>query len=353
LIFAYDTAVAHHDQAAGALMYRLRATLLTAGLILSGHSVAIANDSAAELSIGGLQFTRSSNVEMTSEDLKISLDRISVRYEFLNTSSAPVTLTVAFPLPDIDLSEGENISFPSNDPLNFVDFATKVDGNPIKFNTDQHAYVGDKEVTALLRELKVPLLPLGAQAFRPQELAPAVRNRMASEGLLMPAGSDERGKPLYSPGWIVKTTVYREQTFPAGKPVIVEHSYRPSVGASPDTILRRSLRQDKALAKEIERYRKEYCVGDEFLGELDKVAGTSRNNSAMVQERRISYILKTGANWAGPIKNFHLTIDLGGNNRFVSYCAGKLSPSSKPDPEVRTKDFTPDRDIKLLFVGRF
>lgn len=334
-------------------MYWLRATLLVTGLILSGHSVALANDSAAELSIGGLQFTRSSNVEMTSEDLKISLDRINVRYEFLNTSSAPVTLTVAFPLPDIDLSEGESISFPSNDPLNFVDFATKVDGNPIEFKTDQHAYIGDKEVSAVLRELNVPLLPLGAQQFRPQDLAPAVRNRMASEGLLVPAGSDERGKPLYSPGWIVKTAVYREQTFPAGKLLVVEHSYRPSVGASPDTILRKSLRQDKAMAGEIGRYRQDYCVSDEFLRDFDKIAGTFRSNSAMVQERRISYILKTGANWAGPIRNFHLTVDKGGNNRFVSYCAGKLSASAKADLEVKTKDFTPDRNLKILFVGQF
>src|SRR5262249_3557723 len=158
--------------------------------------------------------------------------------------------TVAFPLPDIDLSEGESISFPANDPLNFVDFETRVDGTPIKFSTDQRAFVGDKEVTAQLRELKVALLPLGSQQFRPQDLPAATRTRMASDGLLMPAGSDERGRPLYAAGWVVKTAVYREQIFPPGKPVVVEHSYRPSVGASTDTILRKPLRQDKALAGE-------------------------------------------------------------------------------------------------------
>jgi hypothetical protein len=331
----------------------LRATIFAIGLTFSGYSAATANDSAAELSIGGLQFTRSPNVEMRSEDLKISLDRVSVRYEFVNTSSTPVILTVAFPLPDIDLAEGDSIAFPSNDPLNFVDFETKVDGSPIKFGTDQRAFVGDKDITALLGELKVPLLPLGGKQFRPQDLTPAIRDRMTSEGLLMPAGSDERGKPRYSPGWVVKTALYREQTFPAGKPVIVEHTYRPSVGASPDTILRKALRQDKAMAKELERYRKEYCVSDEFLHELDKIAGASRSNGSMVQERRISYVLKTGANWAGPIKNFHLSIETGANNGLVSYCPGKLAPSFKPALDVKAVDFTPDRDVKLLFVGRF
>jgi len=340
-------------KAAGAMMDRLRATLLATGLIFSGYSAAIANDSAAELSVGGLQFTRSPNVEMTREDLKLSLDRVSVRYEFMNTSSTPVTLTVAFPLPDIDLAEGESIALPSSDPLNFVNFETRVDGKPITFGTDQRAFVGDKEVTALLRELKVSILPLGAQAFRPQDLAPATRERMVSEGLLMPAGSDERGRPLYSPGWIVKTAVVRDQTFPAGKPVIVEHTYRPSVGSTPDTILRKGLRQNRAMAKEIERYRREYCISDDFLQELDKTAGISQANNAGIQERRISYVLKTGANWAGPIKNFHLSIDRGANGRLVSYCAGKLSASAKTPLDVTASDFTPDRNIKILFIGRF
>ncbi|MGY4598046.1 hypothetical protein ACVWXL_005792 [Bradyrhizobium sp. GM22.5] len=333
-------------------MYRHRASILAMSLVLSGHSAALANDSAAELSIGGLQFTRASNVEMRSEDLRISLDRVRVRYEFVNTSAAPATLTVAFPLPDIDLSEGETISFPANDPLNFVDFETRVDGSLIKFNTDQRAFLGDKEVTADLRELKVPILPLGAQQFRPQDLPAATRTKMASEGLLIPAGSDERGRPLYAAGWVVKTAIYREQIFPPGKPVIVEHTYKPSVGANTDTILRKPLRQDKALAGQLERYRKDYCVNEKILQELDKIAGVSRDNRAAVQERRISYVLKTGANWAGPIKTFHLSID--GGSRLVSYCPGKLAASAaKQALDVTATDFTPDRDIKLLFVGKF
>jgi len=73
----------------------------------------------------------------------------------------------------------------------------------------------------------------------------------------------------------------------------------------------------------------------------------------MIQERRISYVLKTGANWAGPIKSFRLLIDRGGNDRLVSYCAGKLNPSPTTSLDVSAANFMPDRDIKLLFVGRF
>jgi hypothetical protein len=334
-------------------MMRSGPAVVTAFAILASVSPSTANDTAAELAIGGLQFTRTETVTMNSEELKISLDRISVRYQFLNTSAAPVTLTVAFPLPDIDLSEGDSIALPSNNPVNFVDFETKVDGAPVKFGIEQRAFAGDKDVTALMRELKIPLLPIGTEQFRSQDLPEATRARMVSEGLLLPAGSNERGRPLYAPGWIVKTSVFREQTFPAGKPVAVEHTYRPSVGASSDTILRKALRQNKSMAKEIERYRREYCVTDEFLQELDKLAGGSQANTGKIQERRISYVLKTGANWNGPIKKFRLSIDKGGADRLVSYCAGKLNPSGPASLDVGVTDFTPDRDIKLLMVGRF
>jgi hypothetical protein len=334
-------------------MTRPLAIVTIVASFLIGTSGAFCNDTAAELAIGGLQFTRSANVAMDSEDLKISLERVSVHYRFTNLTASPVNLTVAFPLPDIDLSEGESIAFPSSDPVNFVDFETRIDGQAIKFGIEQRALVGDKDVTARLRELKIAPLPVGDRQFRAQDLPETTRSKMAGEGLLMPAGSNERGRPLYEPGWIVKTSAIREQTFPAGKPVSVEHTYRPSVGVSVDTILRKGLRQAKAMAPELERYRREYCVTDEFLHKLDRIAGDGQANSAMVQERRVSYVLKTGANWAGPIKQFKLSIDPGGKDRLVSFCAGKLKPSAKDALDYQAADFVPDRDIKLLVVGRF
>lgn len=315
-------------------------------------SPAVSNDTAAELAIGGLQFARSANVAMDSEDLKISLERVSVHYRFTNISAAPVTLTVAFPFPDIDLSEGEMIAFPSNDPVNFVDFETKVDGQPIKFGIEQRAFVGDKDVTSILAELKIALLPIGPQEFRAQDLPETTRVKMAAEGLLQPAGSNERGRPLYQPGWIVKTAALRKQTFPSGTPVSVDHTYRPSVGISSDTILRKGLRQSKAMAPELGRYRREYCVTDEFLRKIDKIAGESQANNAKIEERRINYVLKTGANWAAPIKDFKLSINPG-NNGLVSFCPGKLIPSSNGSLDFQSSNFMPDRDLKILIIGRF
>ncbi|MEN3288488.1 MAG: hypothetical protein V7634_2788 [Bradyrhizobium sp.] len=325
-----------------------------AALLVAAGSPARANDSAAELSIGGLQFVRTNDVAMASEELQIGLDRVSVRYQFVNITNKPVALTVAFPLPDIDLSEADNIALPSSDPVNFVDFETKVDGSPAPLAIDQRAVIGDKDVSALLRELGLPLLPIGGREIRTADLPAATRTRLVDDGLLMPAGMSDNGRQRYAPGWVTKTSAVREQVFPPTRTVVVEHRYRPSVGASADTILRSSLRRSPALSQEVERYRKEYCITAAFLAELDKRTGNGQANTAKLQERRIAYVLKTGANWAGPIRSFRLTIDPGGSDQLVSFCPGRLKASSTGNPlEYTASDFKPDADLKILMIGKF
>ena len=143
-----------------------------------------ANDSAAELSIGGLQFVRTNDIAMQSEDLRISLDRVAVRYQFANTA---------------------------------------------KFQIDQRAMVGDKDVTAQLDQFKLPLLPIGSREIRVANLPEATRTKLADQGLLMPVRTDDKGHQQYAVAWVAKTSALRQQTFPPERGVIVEHQYRPSV----------------------------------------------------------------------------------------------------------------------------
>ena len=181
----------------------------------------------------------------------------------------------------------------------------------------------------------------------------ATRTKLADQGLLMPVRTDDKGRQQYAVAWVAKTSALRQQTFPPERGVIVEHQYRPSVGTSSDTILRRILRSNKSLSPEVERYRKDYCVSDAFLAQLDERAGNGLLNAPMIQERRINYVLKTGANWAGPIRSFKLTIDPGAGDRLVSFCPGRLKPTAPNALEFTAKDFTPEGDLKILIVGRF
>ena len=197
------------------------------------------------------------------------------------------------------------------------------------------------------------MLPIGAQQTRLTDLPQATRDKLIGQGLLLQNGNDDRGRPLYEGAWTVKTAAVRQQTFASDRPVMVEHRYHTSLGVSFDTVLRKGLRQNKAMAAEIERYRKDYCVSDSFLASVDKLAGSGEANSAKLQERRISYVLKTGANWAGPIKDFRLTVDKQKADRLVSFCADHIKAISPTVVEFTAKDFTPDKDLKILIVGRF
>ena len=327
---------------------------LGAALLASGAGSAVrANDSSAELSIGGLVFTQNADVSMESEDLTITPENVTVKYRFLNQSAAPVTLTVAFPLPDIDLAEFDaNFSIPANDPVNFVGFQTKIDGKPVKFDVVQRAFLGTKDISAAVRAAGLPLLPVGAQRSGISGLNEQAREKLVADGLLVPAGTNQNGQTIYNGSWTVKTSVVRKQTFPPGKPVGVEHRYRTSVGLSLDTVLRKAVRETQAMEAELQRYRAQYCVPDELLKGIDKIAGTAEANTAKLQERRISYVLKTGANWAGPIKDFRLVVDKGRADRLVSFCGENVKKISPTAFEMRAKDFTPTQDLKILLISK-
>jgi hypothetical protein len=313
---------------------------------------ALANDSAAELSVGGLTFTQNADISMESEDLTITPTSVNVRYRFLNRSTQPIALTVAFPLPDIDLSDPDaNLAIPSADPLNYVGFKTKVDGTPVTFEVRQQALLGGKDVTKTVRAAGLAVLPMGAEVDRINALPPDTKKRLADEGLLVQSGTNERGQPLYDGGWIAKTSIVRQQTFPPGTPVLVEHTYQTSVGTRPDTVLRKAIREKQSMAAEFARYRTDYCVTDSFLRGIDRRAGAHDENVARLQERRITYILKTGANWAGPIKRFRLVVDKGRADRLVSFCLDNVKKISPTAFEVVAPDFTPQRDLKILLIG--
>src|SRR5579862_971444 len=138
-------------------------TVLIAGWLVSFAAFvpfALANDTTAELTTGGLIFAKSPSVEMRSEDLFVSDKEIRIAYRFFNASAEEVTSLVAFPMPDIAFSgPDDNIAIPSEDPANFLDFHTFADGREIVANLEQKVFADGVDQTARLKALGVPLAP--------------------------------------------------------------------------------------------------------------------------------------------------------------------------------------------------
>ena len=62
-----------------------------------------------------------------------------------------------------------------------------------------------------------------------------------------------------------------------------------------------------------------------------RAGGERCESGSPFSEQRIDYILRTGANWAGPIRDFRLIVDKGDAGSLVSFC-GEGRQAREPDP---------------------
>ena len=315
---------------------------------------ALANDSSAELTTGGLIFVRNENVEMLSEDLAISTKEVSVRYRFLNKSDKDVTVLVAFPMPDIHV-EGpdEIIAVPTEDPVNLLAFATTVNGKPVTTQVEQRVIAAGIDRTQLLRTLGIPLAPHLASTNEALDRLPRDKwEELLRIGLAEIEEYDAgRGMRKHLEArWMLQTTYYWEQTFPAKAETMIEHRYRPSVGASVQTSLGSP---DEAKEPWYEEYKDKYCFNADFLAAIERARKAANSKfGAPFAEERIDYILKTGANWSGPIKEFRLVIDKGAAENLISFCGDDVKKISETKLEMKKTDYVPDGNLSILILTK-
>ena len=330
----------------------VRTTALATALALGCAGAAGANDSTAELATGGLVLTKTTAIEMKSEDLYISTKQVRVKYQFLNTTSQDVTVTVAFPMPDITV-EGmdDNISVPTQDPVNILGFSTLVDGKPVAAQVEQKAVQNGVDRTAYLKSLGVSLDPyLQSTGDALDKLPKATRDNLVKLGLAMVAqygSSDNTMEDHWQPTWTLKTTYFWKQTFPAGKILNVQHQYTPSVGESAGTSWGSAeFPKETGYAAQVAKY----CVDADLIASVKKHIPAGQDYSSMF-EQRIDYILKSGANWKSPIGDFKMTIDKGDPATLVSFCGTGVKKIAPTQFQVHYTNFTPTQDVAILLLA--
>jgi hypothetical protein len=312
---------------------------------------AFANDSMGYLAVGGLVLTRTADIEMRSEDLFVSEKEIRVRYSFFNNSSADIKTLVAFPIPDLAPLQDNEYAVPAADPVNFLNFQTKVDGQTVTNGIEQRATANGSDCTDLLTRMKIPLSPVHDSTAK--ALAALSQDQKAQ---LLKAGAVREEETDYGkgmvrealPNWTLKTAFHWEQVFPARKDLTVEHRYAPFVGGNVGFLINGDGKFNEEVLAD---YRKRYCADSDFLSAVkraQKAAGAERS----VPETQLEYVLVTGSNWAGPIKEFRLTVDKGAPENLVSFCANGVKKTGPSQFEVRYKDYKPDRDLQVLILRR-
>ncbi|MDO5705877.1 MAG: DUF4424 family protein [Paracoccus sp. (in: a-proteobacteria)] len=242
-----------------------------------------ANDSEAGLSAGGLvlELRQNDRIEMQSEVLRISPDRVQVDYVFLNHGSDDQTITVAFPLPDLSISPELPVGYYQGwqEDKDSLEFHITVDGRPVTPQAQRRAVLAGRDVTDRVTAAGLPLNPMLAAA-------------MADNGVLL-TPHQRALMPDGQPDWALETVYHWQQTFPAGHPLRVSHDYRPISGGAiivPGQIDA----NDPSWAQ--------FCPEGDFIAGADRLIGGPDGGYGFA--RMVGYVLKTGANWRGPIGVF-------------------------------------------------
>lgn len=326
--------------------------LLLAGIgavaALAVTHVAFANDSSAEKAAGGLVLRQNRDIDMVSEDLFVSPAQVRVRYVFRNRAPQPQRITVAFPMPDRDLSyemESE-VAYPG-------DFHTMVDGRPVRMSVERRAVLNGVDRTAELARLRVPVSPAAGQraydlARQIGQLPRATQERLASLGLIDADGLHAAERYIV-PLWTVRETWHWDQVFPAGRDLRVEHRYAPGVGGTAGVPLASPDFRNSADGR---AYQREFCTDAAFLAAIDRMhQRAEREQRNYPMEQRLRYILTTGGNWRSPIGDFRMVVDKGDPSAVVSFCGEGVRRLSPTQFEVHHRNWRPDRDLAVLIVG--
>lgn len=300
-----------------------------------------ADDSSAALKAGGLVLTRQADIRMAEEDLFVSPKQVKVRYVFVNDGSHDVDTVVAFPLPDIDVERFyfEPLGTTKNSSPNFMGFALAVDGRDVVPKVEERAFYKGREVTALARAAGLPLNIAGSDMVaRLDRLPAATRARLVDQGLM------DKDEPTVH--WTTRTKFWWRQKFPAGKRVVIAHSYQPVTG---QFFFGANDLTDRKLD-----YAGYYCFDAATKRAIrDRIARLDPNaaNGAYLQGTQTEFVLRTAANWKGPIGHFRLTLDKLKPDNVLSLCWDGALKKTRPTTFEATRErFAPARDIRLLVL---
>ena len=267
---------------------------------------ALANDTSAELATGGLIFVQNDNVEMRSEDLAISAKQVDVRYRFFNKSASDVTVLVAFPMPEVRIEEqDQNIALPTEDPVNILGFTTTVERQAGEDRRSSSACSPPASIAPnCCTSLGIPLAPHLAATNEALDRLPP-RNGTSSFASASPRSRNTTSARAWqkhlAPRWGLQHDVLLGADFRGQG-----RDHRSSIATSRASAARcrpRSARPHAAKEAWYDEYKRKYCLDNDFFATIDRLRKAAKSEfGPPYSEERIDYILRTGANWSGPIK---------------------------------------------------
>lgn len=308
-------------------------------MAMSVMQLSTANDTIGEVSIGGIQYLKSKDIVMDTEDLFISKNKIKVDYQFLNLSTKDISETILFPLPQVE-SYSESPLAHAPDVID--SFKILVNGKSIKPTAHVRAFMQNRiekadgdwdlhsvDVTEVFKQCGLSdseLMNPWTGKVDSSIISKKILNCKPEKIKKLLADNSDENEVL----WQSQIIYSWPQTFKAKAMTRVQHEYKPLVGGS--------------FAISLEDENNPYCMDQNFI------RGVKNSKLEYQEYSNLGYILTTGANWARPIRDFKLTLERD-VNELVSLCwDGKVTKISPTRFEMKEKNFTPKQDINVVFV---
>jgi len=291
----------------------------------------------------------------------ISAEEVKVVYKFHNKSDKDQHVLVAFPMPDIEGSGDFIVGIPTEDPDNIFGFETTFNGKPVDAVLHQYAFSNNIDYSAELKKLGIPLAPFGEATINALNALPeADKQSLAELGLVFGMEYDAGSGPQVdtTPIWTMRSAYSWEATFPAGEDANVVHTYKPSVGGTVAATFVPTNADgsfDDYVKEQYDLYKTKYCIDDDLMKTLKKsLIKQDGYNYAPYTESWISYIWSTGANWAGAVGKFTLTVDKGDAKNLVSFCGDNVKKIGPTTFQMTATDWYPGygRELEILILNR-
>jgi hypothetical protein len=313
-----------------------------------------ADDGAASIAEGGVVvMKRETRIVMAKEVLQISPTKVIVDYDFRNDSDQDITTTVAFPIPDYEMSEQE----PSKQ--GFDDFQLWINDAPVHYQVETRAFLKDTEYTALLAAMHIDIGSFGHSTDFDHsadvlKLMIDQRRKLVAAGLIDHSdnGSTQmNGQPL----WQVRKKYYWQQTFPAHQTVHIHHEYSPVVGANNSIKFGMGTHPSDPWAV---GQLKSFCIEGSLRTSLQQIADSRDKNAPYSY---VDFILTSANTWKTPIEDFTLIVERPHSKSnpgesdladYVSFCWD--GPVTKIDADhfsAHVVGFVPSKELRVGFFG--
>lgn len=267
--------------------------ILISTLLIIFTNICLANPTTPT---GGISFAKTAGITLIREDLIIGPQKIQISYVFSNTTKQDITVPMSLPLTSDSIQQDSEFS-PAQ---------IRAQGKTVTYNTGVRAIMDGRDITAVLQNAQLPTDPsLITDTSRSNLVTINAWQSKAKELKLV----DKVGNPL----WHEEKSHVWNQTFPVGKPLLIEVSYLPQTNAlsvpvtaenDPAKLITSQIKQDFGINLA------DFRNGDSLLHwALQVFNNTANQGTQEINLQNIVFDFNDGLTWAMPIENFSLTIN--------------------------------------------